>query len=386
MTNNTKKRKVIVAIINRSDYSRTRSVIKVLLKRNDIETIITVLDSKYTNTSSVLKNDDLPVHHRVFISINERTRLKVALAISEVTKAFAEIFDKEKPDILVVLGDRYEVLGIVIAAVFQNIFVAHIQGGEVTGTHDENTRHAITKLSHLHFPATKLAGERIVKMGEDPNSVIVVGCPGTDMILEAPRLTFEELRYEIYKLTKRREILERLTPDFFLVMQFSVPTEIDEAKHQVVETLDALSSFSQSKLILTPIPDAGGDLVEETIREYEKRDSRVVVVKHLSPDLFANAMRLSKMMIGNSSAGIRETGYFGTPTINVGSRQNGREQSLNIKSAPHNKEAIISAIKKQLEHPEYKVEMVYGDGGAGKRIVEILASVDYSKIQKKLTY
>lgn len=386
MTDNTKKRKIMLVSLNRSEYSRIRSVIRELNKRNDINTVVAVLDSKYTNTSSVLKNDNIYVHYRVSISINERSHLKTATAISEVTEAFAKIFDKEKPDILVVLGDRYEALGVVIAAVFQNIFVAHIQGGEVTGTHDEQTRHAITKLSHLHFPATKLASERIVKMGEDPKMVITVGCPGTDMLLQSPQLTFEKLLEEIYKLTKRRDILEKLTPDFFLVLQFPVPTEINDAYNQINETLEALSEFPQSKIILTPIPDAGGDLVEKAVREYEKRDPHAIVIKHLPPDLFVNVMRLSKLMIGNSSAGIRETGYLGLPTVNIGSRQNGREQSSNILNVTHDKELIISAIKKQLEHPRYTVEMIYGDGHAGEKIADIVASVDCSKIQKKLMY
>lgn len=381
-----RKRKVMVVGLNRSEYSRIRSVIRALLKKNTVETVIAVLDSKYTNTSSVFKNDSIPIHYRVPISIDERKPVKIAIAISEITKSFAKIFDKEKPDVLIIMGDRYEALGVVIAAVFQNIFIAHIQGGEVTGTHDEHTRHAITKLSNLHFPATKLAGERIIKMGEVPNNVIVVGCPGTDMVLGAPHLTFEELRQEIFRLTKRDDVLRRLTSDYFLVLQFPVPTEIEAAKEQIQETLSALKEFPQSKLILTPIPDAGGDLVERAVRDYESHDPRALVIKHLPPDLFVNAMRLSKVMIGNSSAGIRETGYLATPTINIGSRQTGREQSSNIINVEHNKDEIVHAINKQLEHSNYAVEMIYGDGRAGEKIAEIVATVDCSKIQKKLAY
>ncbi len=376
----------MVVSLNRSEYSRIRSVVKALLKRKDLDTKIAVLHSKFANNSILFEDEGIPIDYKVNISIDERSPANTAVAVGEVTSKFAKIFEKEKPDVLVILGDRYEALGVVIAAAFQNIFIAHIQGGEVTGTHDEHTRHAITKLSHLHFPATKLAGERVVKMGEDPKMVITVGCPGTDMLLKSPQLSFKEFKQELYKITNRSEILERLEPDFLLILQFPVPTEIGDAEHQIRETVEALSEFPHSKLILTPIPDAGGDIVEKMVREYEKRDPKAIVIKHLPPDLFINAMRLSKVMIGNSSAGIRETGYFAVPTVNIGSRQTGREQSSNITNVPHDKEQIVRATKKQLEHPGYTVEMIYGDGNAGEKIAEIVASVDCSKIQKRLFY
>ncbi|MGB3921684.1 MAG: UDP-N-acetylglucosamine 2-epimerase [Minisyncoccia bacterium] len=381
-----KKRKVMIVSLNRSEYSRIRSVVKELLERKDLNTKIAVLHSKFANNSILFEDDGFPVDYKVNISIGERSPANTAAAVGEVTTKFAKIFHKEKPEVLVILGDRYEALGVVIAAAFQNIFIAHIQGGEVTGTHDEHTRHAITKLSHLHFPATKLAGERVVKMGEDPKMVFTVGCPGTDMLLKSPELTFKEFKEELYKITNRSEILERLEPDFLLVLQFPVPTELEAAEKQIKETVQALSEFPHSKLILTPIPDAGGDIVEKVVREYEAKDPKAIVVKHLPPDLFINALRLSKVMIGNSSAGIRETGYFAVPTVNIGSRQTGREQSSNITNVPHDKEKIVSAIKKQLEHAGYAVEMIYGGGNAGKKIAEIVATVDCSKIQKKLFY
>lgn len=376
----------MIVSLNRSEYSRIRSVVKALLARKDLDTKIAVLHSKFSNNSILFEDEGIPIDYKVDISIEERSPANTAVTVGEVTSKFAKIFQKEKPEILVILGDRYEALGVVIAAAFQNIFIAHIQGGEVTGTHDEHTRHAVTKLSHLHFPATKLASERVVKMGENPKMVVTVGCPGTDMLLKSPKLSFKEFRNELYKITNRSEILEKLEPEFLLVLQFPVPTEIEDAEKQIVETLKALREFPHSKLILTPIPDAGGDIVEKAVREYEKQDSKTIVVKHLPPDLFINAMRLSKVMVGNSSAGIRETGYFAVPTVNIGSRQTGREQSLNITNVEHDKEKIVLAIKKQLEHPGYAVEMVYGEGNAGEKIAEIVATVDCSKIQKRLSY
>lgn len=381
-----KKRKVCIVSLNRSEYSRIRSVMKALLAREDLETVVAVLHSKYANNSILLENDGIPVHHRVHLSIDERSPYKTSTAVGEAAMKFAEVFNDIKPDILVILGDRYEALGVVVAAVYMNIFIVHIQGGEVTGTLDEHTRHALTKLSHLHFPATKFSAERLIKMGEPAEMVIPAGCPGTDMVLAAPKMSFEELRYEIYKLTKRRDVLERLEPGFFLVLQFPVATEVHEAEHQIDTTIAALERFNRPKLILTPTPDAGGDIVERKLRAYAERDPRAVIVKHLPPELFVNAMRLSSVMIGNSSAGIRETGYFGTPTLNIGSRQEGRERSSNIMDVPHDTETIVEAIQKQVEHGPYPIEMIYGEGDTGTCIAEKVATIDFTKIQKRLTY
>ena len=388
MNPTTKKRKICVLSLNRSEYSRIRSVIRAIQERDDLELSMVVLNSKFANNKILLEKDGFPIHHVVNITIDERSPYKTAKAIGEVTDKFAAVFYTEKPDILLVLGDRYEALGAVIAASFQNMYIAHIQGGEVTGTLDEHTRHAITKLAHFHFPSTAASAERVIKLGEYKEHVMHVGCPGTDSLLEAPELTFEELRYELYKLAgNRREILERLTPGYLLALQFPVATEVDDAGRQITETLNALKQFpDRTKVFLTPTPDAGGDVVEAALRAYAETDPKAIVLKHVPSHLFVNLMRHSAVMLGNSSAGIRETGYFGLPTLNIGSRQTGRERSSNIVDVPHEEGAIAAALGEQLSQGRYPIEQMYGTGGTGKLIAEALATIDISKIQKRLAY
>lgn len=381
------KRKVCVLSLNRSEYSRIRSVVRAIHERDDLELCMVVLNSKFANNKILLEKDGFPIARVVDISIDQRNPLKTAKTVGEVVDKFAGVFHEERPDILLVLGDRYEALGAVIAASFQNMFIAHIQGGEVTGTLDEHTRHAITKLSHFHFPNTELSAQRVIKLGEPAENVINVGCPGTDSLLEAPELTFEELRYELYKLAgNRREVSERLTPGFLLVSQFPVATEVDQAEFQIRETLKAISRLERSTLFLTPTPDAGGDIVERILREYEKEDPRAIVIKHVPSHLFVNLMRHASVMVGNSSGGIRETGYFGLPTVNIGTRQVGRERSSNIVDVEHDASRIEQAIREGISRGRYPIEQRYGTGNSGRAIAEILTKIDITRIQKRLAY
>ncbi len=170
------------------------------------------------------------------------------------------------------------------------------------------------------------------------------------------------------------------------MLQFPVATEVLEAENQIETTLTALKTFDVSKILLTPTPDAGGDVVESALREYEKNDPRAIVLKHVPSEIFVNLLRHASCMVGNSSGGIRETGYFGLPTVNIGSRQTGRERSKNIMDVLHNKNAIESAIHSQIAYSRYPIETLYGTGDSGKKIAEIISRSDYSQIQKKLAY
>jgi len=170
------------------------------------------------------------------------------------------------------------------------------------------------------------------------------------------------------------------------VQQFPVATELADAVRQIECTLSALRKSDRSKVIILPPPDAGGDLVEKMFRDYEREDERAIVLKHVPHELYVNLMRNAVVMIGNSSAGIRETGYLGTPTINIGSRQAGRERSRNIVDVSADAVEIEKAVQAQIVHGVYAREDVYGDGHAGEKIARILAHVDSSKIQKMITY
>jgi len=190
-------KKVLLVSLNRSEYSRLRSVVRALLQEKEIDLRVVGLSSKYANNEILFQQDKFPFHYSVKIDIDERSPFKTACAISQIVKECARIFHNEKPDVVLVLGDRYEAFGAVTAAAYQGLFIAHIQGGEVSGTLDEHTRHAITKLAHVHFPSTPKAAERIVRLGERPDMIHMVGCPGTDALLETSVKDFETMRYEM---------------------------------------------------------------------------------------------------------------------------------------------------------------------------------------------
>jgi len=381
-----KKTKVCILSLNRAEYSRLFTVIRELNKKDNIELQTVVLQTRYSNSKSLLERDGFSITKEFFIDIKYRTSEEVAKFIGKATVKFTDIFLELKPDILIILGDRYESLAAVTAATYLNIYMVHIQGGEVSGTIDEHTRHAITKFCHFHFPATEQSRERIIKLGEIPENVVCIGCPGTDLLLETPEFSFEELRYQLYKMSGQRDFLEKLTPDYLLVVQFPMTTELGDSQSQIEETLSALKGFKQPIVILKPNPDAGGDIVSRCIEKFGRENDNVLIAKHFPPYIFVNLMRQAKVMIGNSSAGIRETGYFGLPTINIGNRQVGRERTVNIIDIPNDAKLIEEEIKKQLEHGRYGTEQVYGDGTACKKIAEIIPTLDYSKIQKKIVY
>jgi UDP-hydrolysing UDP-N-acetyl-D-glucosamine 2-epimerase len=382
------KRKICVLSCNRSEYSRIKTVLLRLRETPEVELQIIALRTPYSNNRVLLERDGFHINEEIKLNIDERKLVNIPKAIGELTTSFGQAYARLQPDIVVVLGDRYEALAAVTAATYMNLFIAHIQGGEVTGTTDEHTRHAITKLSHLHFPATALAAERVIKLGEKPEMVHNVGCPGTDLLLAAPVLSFSELRHQVYQATnQRREILECFRPDYILLLQFPVVTEVHQTADSIQKTLEALQSFDKLKVVLTPNPDAGSDEIEQALRRYAADNcGSVLLLKHLPAELFFNLMRHAAVMVGNSSAAIRETGYLGLPVVNIGSRQAGRERSANIVDAPEQLEAIKQITSQQLSHGPYPIEQVYGDGHAAEKIVASLLAVDYSQIQKRLAY
>lgn len=382
----TTKRKICIACLNRAEYSRLKTVLVGLSARPEIESQTVILKTRYSNNRILFEEDGFPITEEVELPLGERDLLNAARAVGQLTHRLAEVFSRLRPDILIILGDRYEALAAAVAASYLNLFIAHIQGGEITGTIDDHTRHAITKLSHCHFPATPQAAERIIRLGEKPESVHCVGCPGSDLLLGAPMLAFEDLRYKIYRLSHQSEVIEKFTPGFLLFFQFPVTTEFNLVGQQMAATLSAAGHFPQSKIILSSNPDAGGDAVMEAVTNFSRGRNDVLLFKHLPSELFINLMRQAAVMVGNSSAGIRETGYFGLPTVNVGSRQNGRERTRNIIDAPNDELALVEAIKTQLDRGRYPVEQLYGAGRAGEKIVERLLLVDYRQIQKKMNY
>jgi len=289
---------------------------------------------------------------------------------------------KIKPDIILLLGDRAEMLAGAIVGTYLTIPVAHIHGGDISSTVDEIVRHAITKLAHIHFPATEKSAERIIKMGEESWRVHVVGAPGLDLIVNE-------------KLLSKEEICKNLSLDpkkpIFLVIQHPVTMEIEQAEKQMRETMEAITHLKQQTVVVYPNADAGGRKMVEVIKEYEKYPF-IKLFKNIPHKEYLSLMKYAAVMIGNSSSGIVEAPSFKLPVVNIGTRQEGRERANNIIDADYDKEEIKKAIKKALS-PEFKEKVKkcknpYGDGKTGERVANILdkIKIDNRLLQKKQVF
>jgi UDP-N-acetylglucosamine 2-epimerase (non-hydrolysing)/GDP/UDP-N,N'-diacetylbacillosamine 2-epimerase (hydrolysing) len=295
----------------------------------------------------------------------------------------AQALESIRPDVILILGDRGEMLATAIAGGYMNIPVAHIHGGEVSGTVDEVMRHAITKLSHIHFPATERGMERIIKLGENLENIYIVGAPRLDTILNAELLSQEDLSNK-FSLDFNKPLL--------LVMQHPVTTEVDQAEEQMRETMESLVELKEQTVLIYPNADAGGRGMIKIIEEY-KEHSFLRIFKSLPHIEYLSLMKNVSVMIGNSSSGIIEAPSFHLPVVNIGTRQNGRERADNIIDVGYNKEEIIQATKKALHDEKFKSRVKnctnpYGDGTAGPRIANILSEIkiDRNLLQKRLAY
>lgn len=382
-------RKICAITANRADFSRIESVLRAIQKRADLELHLVVMGShllsvKGHTIDEIMKkgfNPEIKIDMEVPGGTLEAMTKSVGLAITKL----AEVMTSLQPDIVIAPVDRFESLAMGIAPALMNIHVAHIQGGEVTGTIDESIRHALTKLSHLHFVATKQSRERVIKMGERSDMVFDVGCPATDLLLQAPIYSQEETLSQLNGLITDSKKLDTKSP-FIFVLQHPVTTEFVVAAKEIGATLDAIKDLNLQIVFGWPNIDAGSEIISEIMSKYLDSNQKAFVFAHIPTDLFINVLRHTVCQIGNSSSGIREAGYFGTPVVNIGSRQTNREHGNNVIDTGYDSSEIKKAIEFQMNHGRYPVEMLYGDGHAGEKISEILATINLPPIQKIITY
>lgn len=384
------KRKICVITNTRADYSRLRTVLFALRERDDVELSICVagshLLSAYGNTIDEIRRDGFDVAYRIYTEVEGRVLSTMTKSTGLAIIEFSSYLENQRPDMVVVHGDRFEALAAAIAASMMNIHVAHIQGGEITGTIDEHIRHAITKLSHFHFASDEPSAQRIRGLGEDPEQVFSPGCPSTDVLLSAPSYTFDELKAALDPKIKKREWLENLTPDFVLLIHHPVTTEYDTSNQEIEAIAEALRDVEFPILALWPNIDAGSEQIVQAIKKFERDiDGRFAVINTLPMETFVNALRHARLLIGNSSAGVREACYFGTPVVNVGTRQQGRVRTSNVRDVPGDVGAIREALQEQLKRKErYAPEYPYGRGNSGAKIAEKLATIPLGSPQKRL--
>jgi UDP-hydrolysing UDP-N-acetyl-D-glucosamine 2-epimerase len=309
------------------------------------------------------------------------TAKSTGLGIVELATAF----DNLKPDVVVSIADRYETIASAIAASYLNIPLAHVQGGEVTGSIDEKVRHAVTKLANLHFVSNELAAERVVRMGEDPETVFVTGCASVDL---AARVLSEGLD-GFNPFDRYTGVGHQFNPEqgYLVVMQHPVTTEYEDSMQQINETLTAIEAIACSTFWFWPNVDAGSDRISKGIRHFRETHDIpfIYFFKNLSPEDFLRLLIGADCLIGNSSVGIREGSYLGVPAVNIGNRQIGRDRGPNVIDTGYVAEEIVDAVKKHVGNGKYSSSGLYGDGTAGNKIAHLLATVPL-KSGKRLTY
>lgn len=383
------KRKVCVVVTARPSYSRVKTALQAIKEHPDLELQLVLAASalldRYGNTVRYIEQDGFDVAARVYMVLEGENLTTMAKTTGLGLMELATVFDNLRPDVVITIADRYETLATAVAASYMNIPVAHIQGGEVTGSIDEKVRHAVTKLSNLHFVSTKRAGDRVIRMGEEPSTVFVTGCPSIDIaskVLEDPTLNFDPF-------TKYGGVGAKLelSNGYVVVMQHPVTTEYDKARKQIVETLHAVRDLDIPALWFWPNVDAGSDGTSKGIRSFREieKPSKIHFFKNMMPEDFLRVIYNSRCLVGNSSVGIRESSFLGIPAVNIGDRQAGRERGVNAIDVPHDRREIAGAIEHHLGNGKVGRDTVYGDGRAGTRIADLLSTVEL-RIEKSLTY
>lgn len=382
-------RKICVVITARPSYARIKTVLESVRNHPSLELQLVVgasaLLERYGPAIKVIEADGFKPDAVVHMVVEGENLVTTAKSTGLGVVELATIFDNLKPDVVVSVADRYETIATAIAASYLNITVAHVQGGEVTGSIDEKVRHAVTKLANLHFVSNQQAAERVIRMGEDPKTVFVTGCPSVDL---AARVLAEGQNY-FNPFDHYGGVGNQFDPKegYLVVMQHPVTTEYEDALIQINETLAAIEKLAYPTFWFWPNVDAGSDRISKGIRHFRETHDVpfIYFFKNLTPEDFLRLMIGSKCMVGNSSVGIREASFLGVPTVNVGNRQAGRDRGGNIIDTGYAAKEILQAIKQHLNNGKYPSTELYGDGKSGRRIADILAEQKLS-VDKRLTY
>jgi UDP-hydrolysing UDP-N-acetyl-D-glucosamine 2-epimerase len=378
-----------VVVTARPSYSRIKTALKAIQDHPDLELQVVVAASalleRYGSAVHYIERDGFPVSARVYMVLEGENLASMAKTTGLGLLELATVFDNLRPDVVVTVADRYETLATAVAASYMNIPVAHVQGGEVTGSIDEKVRHAVTKLADLHLVSSQKAGARVIRMGEDPVTVHVTGCPSIDIaatVLEEPGLDFDPFsRYGGVGASLD------ISKGYLVVMQHPVTTEYDQARNHVQETLHAVHQTKIPTLWFWPNVDAGSDGTSGGIRSFREivQPENIHFFKNMEGMDFLRLLYNSKCLIGNSSAGVRECSFLGVAAVNVGSRQAGRDRGINLIDVQYDRGEIVDAIRHHLGNGRYPSDPTYGDGNAGQRIANVLAEAPL-RIEKRLTY
>jgi UDP-hydrolysing UDP-N-acetyl-D-glucosamine 2-epimerase len=373
----TRPRRIAVVTGSRADYGHLRGMLTHLKAADDVDLSVIVcgmhLEPKFGETSRAIEADGFPIAARIDFQLDDDRAQTVARGTGIGIAGFADALPKLAPDLLVVLGDRYEILSAAVAATLLNIPIAHIHGGEVTaGAFDDSIRHAITKMACLHFVAAEPYRRRVIQMGENPDFVFDVGAPGLDLASAAPAISRAELVAQ----------LGLSGPDRFLLITLHPTTARPEADGaNVAALLDALSEVSDRSFVFTGVnADPGHRAIDDAIRAFvAARPKQAKLFASLGSERYWAALRLADAVMGNSSSGIVEAPAAGVPSINIGDRQQGRLRAASIIDCPADRAAIVAALRTIFDgrfRIDPNQQPPYGRSGASAKIAETLRKVD----------
>lgn len=381
-------KKICVVVGSRANYSSIKSAMRAIAAHPDLELQLVVGASavldRYGSVVDLIERDGFSPVARVHMLIEGETPMTMAKSTGLGLIELSSVFDRIQPDVVLTVGDRFETMATTLAAAYMNIAVAHTMGGEVSGTIDESIRHAVTKFAHIHFPASGDARDRIIKLGERPEHVHLVGCPRIDLVADIVAAD-NGLAGDIFAEGVGPSF--SLDQPFLLISQHPVTTEYGSGEDQIMATLEAAAAVGLPAIVLWPNADAGSEDISRGMRKWREhgRAGHMHFFKNLPVDTYVRLMRRAACLVGNSSSGIREGAFIGTPVVNVGSRQAGRERGRNVTDVAPERDAVKAAIERQVAHGPYAMDPIYGDGRAGERIASTLAT-EKVDVQKRITY
>lgn len=384
-------RKILVVTGTRAEYGLLYWTMKRIQEDNDLRLQLIVtgnhLVEDFGLTVEQIKRDGFNIDEEIDMIINSRNKSSILKSMGLEMIQMAQAFDRLKPDILLILGDRYETFVAATCAMMMNIPIAHMNGGESTeGAIDEQIRHAITKMAHIHFPGAEYYKERIIKMGEEPWRVYNVGQASIENVKKLNLLSKEQLKKELNIKSDKK---------IFLVTYHPVTLDIENIEYQIDELLKALDKYKgDSEIIFTyPNADFGSKIVVDKINKYVESRNNTHIVYSLGQLRYLSLLKHSDIVVGNSSSGIIEAPIFRIPVVNIGDRQKGRLRNKNIMDCGYTKCDIIKTIDKILSDKTFRetlkdIPNIYGEGNTSEKIISILKNVELGKkvIIKKLNY
>jgi len=375
-----KTRKIAIITGSRGEYGYIRPIIKLIHDDFDLDYDLIVTNmhllEEFGLPINEIKKDEFKISATHYMALDGYNNITMVKSLGVLLMSLPETIDRLKPDIILLAGDRGEQLIGALVGASMNIPVVHIQAGEVSGNIDGITRHAITKFSHIHLVSNQDAYDRVRKMGEDEYRIYITGAPQLDE-LSSGEYTNEEELITKYSINKKEPLI--------IVVQHSVTEEFDDAMKQMEETMKAVNKIDKQCIIINPNCDAGNTEIKKSIYDYIT--NKMKIYKNLPRQDYLGLLKISSVIVGNSSSGIIEAPFFGIPTINIGNRQMGRFQGSNVINVNHNHNEIYRAIKKSIGR-KFDGDSPYGDGKSSKRIVNILKNVniDNKLINKRISY